>query len=99
MYYRYIIYTFFAAQYISLHNGSKAIKLLLFYNKDRSERENKFWNASTVEMKFSVEKVCLKGLLKTSQIMEWEKWIPFTRRLAVTNLNLPDPLSTPLCGS
>ena len=26
-------------------------------------------------MKFSVEKVCLKGLLKTSQIMQWEEWI------------------------
>ena len=65
-------------------------------NKARSEREDKFWNTSTVEMKFGLK---LWGLLKTSQIMEWKKWILFTRRFAVTNLNLPDPLSAPICGS
>ena len=31
-------------------------------NKARSEREDKFWNTSTVEMKFSLEKVWLKAV-------------------------------------
>lgn len=40
------------------------VQLDLRAKNDRSEREDLFWNTSTVEMKFSVEKVWIKSVRK-----------------------------------